>query len=199
MSGSVLSGLPTAVWIVIGVAAVAYLIIARLRGRPLASRRLLLAPAVFVVLGLGELIARTGHVRALGVVLLAAGCMVSFGFGIARGATVVLLRRDGYLWQRYRPITLLWWLVLAAVKGGMDGAALLLHAPLAAGGPAIMLTLGITLLGETAAVAPRALASGVPFARAKQRTYASEDETWQAPSWRKSVAVLRDKANDGLL
>jgi hypothetical protein len=198
-AAAAVSGVPTAVWIVVGVAVVGYLMASRLRGRPLTWRRLLVMPAVLTVIGVVEIVGEASRIRGLGVGLLATGCVVSFGFGIARGATVVLLRRDGYLWQRYRPVTMLWWLVLVAVKGGMDGAALLLHAPLAGGGPAILLTLGITLFGAAVAIAPRALASGVPFAQARQRTYTYEDETWQAPSWRKGVAVLRDKVNDGLL
>lgn len=201
--GELLPGMPTVVWVVVGVAAVAYVMISRLRGRPLSARRLLVLPAVFTVIGLFQLLEHAGALHPLGVGLLVAGCLVSFGFGIGRGATVVLERRGGYLWQRYRPVTLAWWLALIGVKIGMDVAAHLLHAPLAGGSQAILLTLGITFLGEAAAIAPRALASGVPFARRHEggagAATAMKDSTWQAPSWRQSVAALRERAGDTLL
>jgi hypothetical protein len=204
--GGVFSGVPTAVWVVVGVAVVVYKMASGLRGRPLSARRLLVLPAVLTGIGLVELASQADQIRGLGVALLVAGCAVSFFFGIARGATVVLYRRGGYLWQRYRPITLVWWLVLIAIKVGMDVVAHLVHAPLAGSSQAIMLTLGITLFGAAVAIAPRALASGVPFAPSRGRdsaaadgSRASEDETWQPPSWRKSVAVLRDKADGTFL
>ncbi len=203
MFGSVLSGMPTAVWVVVGVLVVGYLMVSRLQGRPLTWRRLLVLPAVLTGIGLVELAQHAGQIRGLGVALLVAGCVVSFVFGIIRGATVALYRQDGYLWQRYRPVTLLWWLVLIAIKVVMDVGAHLVHAPLAGSSQAIMLTLGITLLGGAVAIAPRALASGVPLAsrgsELPQGSHAGEDETWQAPSWRKSIGTLRDKANGGFL
>jgi hypothetical protein len=203
--GSGLSGVPTAVWIVVGVLVVGYLMASRLRGRPVTWRGLIVMPAILTVIGLVELVQHAAQVRGLGVALLVAGSAVSLVFGIARGATVKLYQRDGYLWQRYQPITLVWWLVLIAVKIGMDVGAHLMHAPLAGSSQAIMLTLGITLLGAAVAIAPRALASGVPFAPSGRGSApsggsrAGVEETWQAPSWRESVGTLRDKANGSFL
>ncbi len=224
-----LSPVPTVVWIVLGIGAVGYVLVSRLRGEALRTRRLLVLPAVFTGLGLVEIsdLIPT-HRDTADLVLLAVGAVLSLGLGAARGATVVLYRRGGFLWQRYRLATVMWWLVLIAVRVGLAVIGQMTHAPLATSSQAIMLLLGLTFLAESAAVAPRAMASGVPFIpdprgdrRGRTRAgldrygdgridphpiqppgaYDSEtdaDGRWQAPSWRHSVSVLAERFTDSL-
>lgn len=158
-------GLPTPLVVILVVAGVCYVMWRRLKGEPVQTRRLLVLPAVFTVLGVLDL-TKSGapHLSSADVAFLAAGAAISLGLGAARGATIELFPRGGYLYQRYRKTTVALWAVLIAAKLGLDLAAHLAGAGAAAGTDGLMLSLGVSLLGESALVAPRAMATGVPFA-----------------------------------
>jgi hypothetical protein len=89
--------------------------------------------------------------------------VTSVGFGLWRGSTIELSERGGYLFYRYRPLTIAVWVA----SFGARGLELLLqHATGAAGlgSQSLMVSLGASLLGEAALVYPRATRLGVPFA-----------------------------------
>jgi hypothetical protein len=73
--------------------------------------------------------------------------------------TIKLFERDGHLWQRYTPWTLLVWVTSI---GASFGLALLLnhHAP-------TQLSIGVSMLGELCTVGAKALNTGLPFAPEK--------------------------------
>lgn len=159
---------PSPVTILLVVAGVAAVMWSRMRGQPLQAKRLLVLPAVFVVLGVSDLTGHHAHYTAADITFLIVGFALSAVLGAARGATVELYARDGELWQRYRPVTVALWLALIATKVILAGIASAVGAHGAAGTDGLLLALGISLAGEAAVTAPRALATGVPFATQRQ-------------------------------
>jgi hypothetical protein len=121
-------------------------------------------PAVFVVLGIGDLTGKHAHYTAADIGFLVAGAVPSAVLGAARGATVQLFSRDEELWQRYRPATVALWLALIAVKVILSLIAGAAGASGGAGTNRLLLALGVSLLAETAVVGPRAPATGEPSA-----------------------------------
>lgn len=146
----------TIVLVVIGVAVVCFVLFSRMRGERLNARRLVVLPAVLTVIGLVEVLgAVRGGVHDADLALLAGGLIVSTAFGIARGATVMLYAAQDRLWLRYRPLTLVLWLVTIAVRVGLSVLAAAVRATLVQG-PALLLFVGVTLLGEGSWVVWRA-------------------------------------------
>ncbi|HVX43439.1 MAG TPA: hypothetical protein VHC49_06125 [Mycobacteriales bacterium] len=143
--------------IVIGVVAM------RLRGEPLRVKGLVVLPAAVTGIGLWDLYKHAHHVTAGAVAFFVLSIVTSIGFGLWRGSTIELSERRGYLYYRYRPMTLVVWVASFAARGL---ELLLQHAAGAAslGSQSLMVGLGATLLGEAALVYPRATRLGVPFA-----------------------------------
>ena len=155
--GSTRSGgsLPAPLVVVLLVAGVGYVLWRRSKGEPVQTRRLLVLPAVFTILGVIDLTkAGAPHLSPADVAFVVTGALISFGLGAARGATVELFPRGGYLYQRYRKTTVALWAALVAAKLGLDLAAHLAGATGAQGTHTLMLSLGVSLLGETVFVAP---------------------------------------------
>lgn len=132
-------------------AGVLYVLVRRFRGEPLNARDLLAPPAFLLFFGIRAL----DGFHPIYLAPLAAG----FAFGAVRGMTTKLYERDGHLWQRYTPWTLLVWVTSIGVSVGL---ALLIdhHAP-------TQLSIGVSLLGELCAVGVKALHTGIPIAGAK--------------------------------
>jgi Protein of unknown function (DUF1453) len=154
---------PSPLTILLVIAAIAYVMWKRMQGEPLQAKRLMVLPVAFIVLGIGDLTAKSTH-TATDVGFLVAGVVLSAGLGAARGRTTELFSRDGELWLRYRPVTVALWLALIAVKVLLAGIASAAGASAAAGTNGLLLALGVSLAAEAIVVGPRALASGVPFA-----------------------------------
>lgn len=97
---------------------------------------------------------------------LALQATVAIVLGAARGPSMALFERNGYLAFRYPATSAVLWIVLGAIgvalawRAGADGARL------ATGTNAVMLVLSLSQLAELAVVAPRAMASPIPFATA---------------------------------
>jgi hypothetical protein len=137
-------------------ALVIYFIVRRLSGVPLVARRLVLVPALLVILGLTQL----GRLNVSDTAILVAEALVSFGLGALRGVTINLYEQAGHLWYRYRPVTVLLWVVSLAVRVLLEIHPVGTH--LNASGLSIML--GISMLGEATIVAVKARHTGVPYA-----------------------------------
>jgi hypothetical protein len=151
----------TVVLAVLVLAAVGYVLVSRMQGQPVNTRRLLVLPAVLTAIGALQLAgALSGGFRAVDAVLLAVGLLAAAGLGAARGVTVAVFVRDGRSWLRYRPATLMLWVATVAVRVGLTLLAHATGAAVAASGPALLLTVGITLFAEGAVVARRAHPDG---------------------------------------
>jgi len=139
----------------VAVAAIVYVAARRFAGEPLEGRRLIVLPVVLTIVGA----TRLDHLHAtpVEVAVLVAEAAVAVVLGAVRGLTVQVFDRDGHLWYRYRPLTLVVWLGSMLIRlaftqlPGVSGAALLG-------------VLGLSLLAEALVVGKRALAAGVPFA-----------------------------------
>jgi hypothetical protein len=143
------------------VAVFGYVMVRRLAGEPLQARRLALLPAGLTIWGIYQL--GKYHVTLFDVALLVVEVVVALGLGLLRGMTIKVYEQAGHLWYRYRPATIAMWFASAAIRLGIGLGAHLLGASLAPTA-SLVLTIGVTFLGEAAVVGTRALRSGVPFA-----------------------------------
>jgi hypothetical protein len=143
--------------------AVAALVIGkRMTGRPVDARRSVVMPGVLAVYGLAVL-HKSGiplsHTDQVWLVLQGA---VSVVIGVVRGCTIRLYERDGVVWARYRPVTLLLWIGSIAARFALEAAAVASGADKSAMTSSIMLMFGLSLAAESLIVLPRAHASGIP-------------------------------------
>jgi hypothetical protein len=133
----------------------------RLTGRPVDTRRSVVMPAVLAVYGL-SLVHKSGPVTHTDQVWLAASGLMSILFGLVRGMSVRLYERNGYLWARYRPSTLLLWVASIAARFAVEAAAVASGADRGVMTASLMLMFGLSLAAESLVVLPRAQASGIP-------------------------------------
>lgn len=152
----------TAIQILFAVVVVCWLIGSRLRGQLAAARRLLVLPLVLIAIGVDSLSKAVGHhPPSTELTLIAASAIAAFGLGALRGSTVQLGVRDGQLWYRYRPVTVLLWLV----SFGFDAAIHLAGSALGytAISHGVLMIVGLAFAGESAVVYLRTQLAGLPF------------------------------------
>lgn len=147
--------------LVVGV--VATVVVRRLIGEPLTARGLFVAPVALVGFGAYGL-TKVDHLHAGHVAWIVAAGAAGVAFGVVRGLTVRVFVRNGELWHRYTGWTFLTWLVTGAASVGV--ALLSAQVGVPAEARSVALSMGVGLLGELVAIAPRALRTGVPFASA---------------------------------
>ena len=147
-------------------AGVLYVLVRRFIGEPLNARDLLAPPVFLLFFGIRALT----DFHATYLLPLAAG----FAFGALRGMTVKLYERDGHLWQRYTPWTLLVWVTSLGVSAGL-GFLVGGHAP-------TQLSIGVSMLGELCAIGVKALNTGIPFARDETRGLFTRFDERRGPS-----------------
>src|SRR5436305_13399408 len=91
-------------------AAVGYVLTSRWHGRQINPRRLLLMPALLSGYGVLQFTGAAGRgLRAVDVMVIAAGAAVAAAMGVARAVTVAIYVRDDQPWIRYRPARLVRW------------------------------------------------------------------------------------------
>jgi hypothetical protein len=190
---------PSPVTVLLVIAGVAYVMWSRMQGQPLKAKRLIVLPALYLVLGVGDL---KGHETAGDIAFLAVGLGLSVILGAARGSTIELSVRDGALWQRYRGITVGLWLTLIASKVVLAAIAHVAGAAGGAGTNGLLFSLGLSLLAESAVVGLRALSTGVPFAQDEDEDKPGDrrpsrplpppaPENWRSPSVGDGLAWIR--------
>jgi hypothetical protein len=142
---------------------VIWMIASQFKGTAIGVRRLVVLPAVVVVIGasnLGGL--RNAHPADMALLVTSGGIAVAIG--LCQGAVVRLEERNGALWGR----TPLWavslWVALIASRVALHVFAGAHHDTLTASFAAIVLTLGVNRLAQAAVIAGRALMAGIPFA-----------------------------------
>jgi hypothetical protein len=150
---------------VIGI--IAYVIGRQLIGEALRGRRLMLLPAILVVIGATSLVGHGQHLVASDVVIISIGGVVAACIGVVQGSKMRLEAKNGTLWGQMPMSSLWWWLALVISRVIMIAVASVIGAHVAAGTAPILLTLGINRLAQAAVVAPRALAAGIPFSPEK--------------------------------
>src|SRR4051794_5677240 len=158
-------------------AAVGYVLVSRWHGRRIDVRRLLLLPAILSGYGLLQFTRAAGRgLRAVDVTLIAVGVVVAAGMGLARGVTVAVFVHEGRPWMRYRPATLAMWGATLAARLAVTAISIALGSSAAATrGPAILISVGVTLLAE-----------GIVVTR---RGFSHDGVRWQAASRRQTLAA----------
>lgn len=118
-------------------------------------------PLILIVIGGFETasLTRGAHPITLGaadLTYLVAVSGVSLALGLIRGLTIRITDRGGVLTQKYTALTVGLWLGTVAVRLGLDlGASHAFGVSGAVTGTSILMMFGISLLGESLAVAAR--------------------------------------------
>lgn len=110
----------TLLYIIIGVAVAAWLIVRQLRAQPLNSTMRL--PLIFGIIGVIELVSYLGkhHATGTAVAALVGSLVVAAVFGAIRAATVHLWIQDGQPWRKGNWLTGILWIVSLAAHFGID-------------------------------------------------------------------------------
>jgi len=163
-----------AIYVVGGLAIVAFFIVRQRRSERFEQRSLLI-PAALAVYGLVLLdhTSRMDPFTASSALLLTLSAVASIVFGVFRGRTIELVVRDGELWERATWVNLgIGWGGLLVVRVGLIATAAGVGATLAASPTSIPLMLAITLAAQMLVVAERARGTGAalgPSRRERRR------------------------------
>lgn len=159
-----------AVYVVGGLAIVAFFI-ARQRRSERFEQRSLLIPAALAVYGLVLLdhTSKRDPFTASSALLLTLSALASIVFGVFRGRTIELFIRDDELWERASWANLgIGWGGLLIVRLALIATAAALGATLAASPTSIPLMLAITLAAQMVVVAERARSTGAVIAPSRR-------------------------------
>jgi hypothetical protein len=144
-------------------AAVGFVIVTQVRGQSLQARRLVLLPAILIVIGLAGLHGMTG-VSPADIACITVGALIAATIGLAQGAVTRLQSRNGTLWGRL-PVWGLWlWAALIVSRVAMMVAAHAIDAEAAASLDSVLVVLGINRLAQAGVIASRAARAGLPLA-----------------------------------
>jgi hypothetical protein len=159
-----------ALYVVGGLAVVAFFIV-RQRRSDRFSERSLLFPIGLGIYGV-ILLTDTSEHHALSIasaLLLVLSALASVGFGVIRGRTIELFERRGELWERASWTTIgVGWGGLLATRVALIGVAAAIGAKVAASPTSIPLMLAITLGAQMIVVRERARGTGVPIASSRR-------------------------------
>ena len=155
-----------ALYVLGGIAIVAFVVVRQRRSERFAERSLLLP----LVLGAYGIVLARGAVNgdpltAASVILLSLSAAASVAFGVFRGRTVELFVRDGELWERASWTTIVaGWGGLFVTRACLIGLAAVVGARLAASPTWIPLLLAVTLAAQMLVEENRARATGATLA-----------------------------------
>ncbi|SDZ27284.1 Protein of unknown function [Amycolatopsis xylanica] len=142
--------------IVLIVAVIGYVLVRRMAGQPAEAKRMLVLPAILVVIGLSDIgsVTRSGIALTFLVVTTALGVAL----GALRGLSIRLYHQDGLVFMRYTWVTVLLWVANIGVKVG-SGALLAALDKGTDSNNAMFVSLGLGLLAEGVVVLAKALRS----------------------------------------
>ncbi|MGH3731922.1 MAG: hypothetical protein ACRDVC_00855 [Acidimicrobiales bacterium] len=144
------------------VGAVIAVIVTQLKGTTIGARRLLVLPAVLIVLGVTNLHGTRG-LHETAVAYVAASAAIGAVIGIVQGVALRLEQRKGALWGQM-PLWGLWlWGALIVSRLAVHVVADARGATAAASFGAIILTLGINRAAQAGTIAIRAISKGIPL------------------------------------
>jgi len=153
VGGGVVSG---PVEVVLILAAVGYVLVRRMMGEPVQAKRMLVLPAVLVVIGLSDV---SGDAQtAVSVLFLVATGVISVLLGGLRGLSVRLSERDGLAFVNYTGVTVALWVVNLVIKFGANFIlAGVDRLDAASVSNSLLLTLGAGMLAEGLVLLARAV------------------------------------------
>jgi hypothetical protein len=143
--------------LVVGVAAVAFLIYRQLVARRLStsSIRIALILAVIGVLETAQFLQKH-HGGGLTFAALGGSLVLALGFGAARAATVRVWQQDGSTWSQGNWLTAVLWVVAVAAHLGYDALLDTHHSTAGIGEATILLYLAISLAAQRLLLLQRA-------------------------------------------
>jgi hypothetical protein len=131
-------------------------------------------PLVLIVLGVVEFGQTHPAITPVAVLVIGADLLLTAALGAARGYSIQLSTRDGYLYQRGGAPTLLLWALSIAVRVGLEFAAHSLGAGAAASGT-VVLTFGVSLVVQAFVLQSRVREDGRPVRPATERRGSGRD------------------------
>jgi|SRR5580658_8491877 hypothetical protein len=137
--------------VLIYVALIAYVLYGKARGRPMkAPKRLFLLPVLLVIIGYGD--AAHGATKPLEVTLTVIGGTISLGLGLLRGRADKISYRDGSQFVQWGILSFALFAANLVAKLVLDLIGIAGGLTFSEVGKSLILTLGITLLGEAIAL-----------------------------------------------
>jgi hypothetical protein len=138
--------------VVVYLALIGYVLFRKFEGQPVGTpRRLFALPVVLIVIGFGDL----SHGRTLAPIAIALtviGAALSLGLGLLRGRADKLSVRDGAPFVRWGAASLSLFAANIAAKLVLDLVGVASGAAGSTIGRSLLLSLGLTLLGEAAVI-----------------------------------------------
>jgi hypothetical protein len=133
--------------ILIYVALIAYILYGKAKGWPMKSpKKLFLLPVLVVIIGYGD--ATHGTMKPLEVTLTVIGAAVSLGLGLLRGRADKISIRNGSQFIQWGGLSFALFATNLVVKLIFDAVGVATGSPFATVDKSLVLTLGLTLLGE---------------------------------------------------
>ena len=137
--------------IAIYIALIVFVVARRMIGRPVGpAKKLFALPVIVVLIGWGD--ATKGLHKPVDVTLIVAGCAISLALGLARGRADRMSDRDGAPYVRWTWLSLGLFAANLLAKLALDLAGVAAGETAAVAGQSLILTLGLTLLGEAAVI-----------------------------------------------
>jgi hypothetical protein len=138
--------------VLVYLALIGYVMVRRVQGQPVkASRKLFILPVLLVVLGYGDA-TQGGTMKPLAITLIVIGGTISLGLGLLRGRTDNLSVRDGSPFVRWGVASLVLFVGNIAAKVILDLVGIAAGGTSSAVGKSLLLTFGLTLLGEAVVI-----------------------------------------------
>jgi hypothetical protein len=160
--------------IAIYAALIIFVIARRMTGRPVgAAKQLFALPVVVVVLGWGD--ATKGLGKPADVTLTVAGCAIALIFGLLRGRADRISTRDSAPYVQWTWLSLGLFAGNLLVKLCLDLAGVAAGETFADAGHSLILSLGLTLLGEAVVIWYRSRGAAQPASSDAARLTISED------------------------
>ncbi|WP_194908574.1 hypothetical protein [Catenulispora rubra] len=146
------------------IAIVAYVIARQFVGETLRAKRVVVLPAILLVIGISGLHHGARHSTPTDYACISTGAAVAAAIGLAQGIVMRLESRDDVLWGRMPKAGLWLWLGLVVSRLFFTAVAAGLDAKVAASSAPILLTLGANRLAMAGVIVLRAQSMGIPFA-----------------------------------
>jgi hypothetical protein len=138
----------TAVSALIYVALIGYVLVKKVQGQPIKEgKRLFALPVILIVLGYGD-VTRGGTLKPIEITLTVIGGVLSLSLGLLRGRADKLSTRDGSPFVQWGATSLALFVGNLLAKLMLDLIGIAAGGSASAAGKSLVLTFGLTLLGE---------------------------------------------------
>jgi hypothetical protein len=166
--------------IVEALAVIIFVVARRMKGRPVPElKKLFLLPIIAGIIGLQNI----AHVKmnTVDVAVVAIGAALSLGLGLLRGSLDTISVVNGVPWVRWSVASVVVFAGNVAAKLALDVVGVAAGGTRSALTSSIVLSLGLTLLGEAAVIWFRTQSQGAPLTGQYRGSVSSADRPTQWP------------------